>query len=363
MKPYKSSEPLSESFTQLVLRNGRLVEQVIRRPINGATAFIDQLTFVVHRSTFKLLEEVHGIPLENDACYAMAVSYFLEQIFGFGLSHDRGKGANFYKTSYNIGSRDISYGIVAMGSDINRGNRETICVELTATGLGAAKSGWEHRLHHFANMRQVVDFKFTRMDIAHDFIDGGYTIDNALEAYYAGRFTSSFTTPRLRKEGLDWDNDTRKGRTLYVGSRQSSRMLRVYEKGMQLGDEQSPWVRVELELRNHDLVIPVDALLHAGDYFASSYEELSNLIYTIPTRRIEAKKRTVQSSIEHAVKYLRIQGSKAINLLLEHGKTAQEIISIFDPKAGIPEKTHPGRYFCELLDIDYIHRRTSTLTV
>ena len=39
------------------------------------------------------------------------------------------------------------------------------------------------------------------------------------------------------------------GRTLYVGSRESIAYLRLYEKGKQLGDHTSTWVRAELEVK------------------------------------------------------------------------------------------------------------------
>lgn len=43
-----------------------------------------------------------------------------------------------------------------------------------------------------------------------------------------------------------------RGRTFYVGRRENGKLLRVYEKGKQLGAENSPWVRIELELHNKD---------------------------------------------------------------------------------------------------------------
>jgi DNA relaxase NicK len=46
-----------------------------------------------------------------------------------------------------------------------------------------------------------------------------------------------------------------------VGKRKNGKLLRVYEKGKQLGDESSPWVRWELELHNRDRVIPWEVLL------------------------------------------------------------------------------------------------------
>ena len=80
-------------------------------------------------------------------------------------------------------------------------------------------------------------------------------------------------------------------------------------------------------------------------------------------RRIAAKQRAMQAGIEHAVKYLRMQGSKAINMLLGLGLSAEEVITVFDRGAGVPEKVHPGRYFCQLLGINFIHREPDVIPV
>ena len=355
-------KPVSVVESHFVVRNGRLEEHLIRTGTSGNRAFIDQLTFVFHRATISKLMGIATPATESQGVYqdyAIVLSHYLEEIFGFGISADRKKGANFYTYSYQLGDKERNYGIVCMG-----GNKETICVELTATGLSAAIDGWEHRLYRFANRPEMDSFRFTRVDVARDFFDGEYTIEKVLAAYHAGEFTLSITKPRLRKEGLDWDNDTQKGRTLYIGSRQSSRLVRAYEKGKQLGDENSPWLRVELEMRSRDLRIPLDILLHAGDYLAT-YPAFQNnpLLQAEQPKQVEVKKRVIQTSIEHAIKYLRMQGSRAVNMLRGHGKSAEEILSVFDPDAGVPKRTHPGRYFCQLLNIQYFHREPDVIPV
>ena len=57
----------------------------------------------------------------------------------------------------------------------------------------------------------------------------------------------------------------------------NGKMLRIYEKGKQLGDSESPWVRVEAELRNKSRVIPWDALTRPGSYLAGAYPCLAYL--------------------------------------------------------------------------------------
>ena len=63
----------------------------------------------------------------------------------------------------------------------------------------------------------------------------------------------------------------RGGWSLWLGGR----LLRIYEKGKQLGDPLSPWVRWELELHNKDRTIPLDVLIRPGHYLAGGYPCLS----------------------------------------------------------------------------------------
>ncbi len=54
--------------------------------------------------------------------------------------------------------------------------------------------------------------------------------------------------------------------------------MRIYEKGKQLGDPESPWVRWELELHNTDREIPFDVLLQPGRYVAGAYPATAPLM-------------------------------------------------------------------------------------
>ena len=47
----------------------------------------------------------------------------------------------------------------------------------------------------------------------------------------------------------------------YVGKRGNSKFTRVYEKGKQFGDVNSPWVRFETEFRAGDIDIPLEFCL------------------------------------------------------------------------------------------------------
>ena len=121
--------------SQYVIKNGKLVEVMVRTGTGGNQAFIDQLTFVIERGSCarllggRLADGETGSQALYDAC-AVVMSYYLQEIFGFGISKCRNKSANFYRQPYALGGDKAHYGIMAIG-----GNKGTICVELTATGL------------------------------------------------------------------------------------------------------------------------------------------------------------------------------------------------------------------------------------
>ena len=167
------------------------------------TAFIDQLTFVIDKKTcMNLFNEDYK--LDSDIDYVQNLNLWLYEIFGFGVSHDRQKSANFYSSSYNLGDYETSYGVVCIGGGLNPQNESTICVEITATGLNAAEDGWEERLYNWSMLKEVVDFRYTRVDLARDYLSGEQSIENVMSMYREDGFTCSVQKPKLRLEGDDW---------------------------------------------------------------------------------------------------------------------------------------------------------------
>lgn len=88
-----------------------------------------------------------------------------------------------------------------------------------------------------------------------------------------GLFKSAAGGRNPRFERRNYDNP-HEGRTFYVGTRDSGKLCRVYEKGRQLGDRNSKWVRIEVELHSTNREIPLEILLGCGDYLAGAYPAL-----------------------------------------------------------------------------------------
>lgn len=123
--------------------------------------------------------------------------------------------------------------------------------------------------HTVQQWGKSIGAKITRIDLAHDdFLGETVNIEKAKAWYYEGGFTSNGRPPAAKF--ID-DMGSGKGKTLYIGKRQNGKMLRIYEKGRQLGDSSSPWVRVELELRGKNRLIPWDAVNSPATYLAGGY--------------------------------------------------------------------------------------------
>lgn len=120
----------------------------------------------------------------------------------------------------------------------------------------------------------------TRVDLAVDCLQGEYTVEDAREWLQAGEFTAGDGRPPRHSTPGDWlSPQPVYGRTLEIGRRENGKMLRAYEKGLQLapgsGDK---WTRFEVELRNKDREIPLDVVTRCDEYFAGAYLCLQRLL-------------------------------------------------------------------------------------
>ncbi len=117
-------------------------------------------------------------------------------------------------------------------------------------------------------VEQMHKVRITRCDIAVDDVEGRHgTMLDVVDAYKKRQFTRRGNQPSISQVG-DWISDTApKGRTLYIGARTGSAMMRIYEKGRELGIPSSPWIRYELELKSVDVDIPVTILTNPEPFF------------------------------------------------------------------------------------------------
>lgn len=341
-------EQCSTLSTVLVMQNGQIKEIPVKKGV-GTSAHIDAFTVTMPELVFNPLFDA----ITDDEVAAL-ISGTIHEIMGYGL-YTAARGRNGYRMSYLMGNERVSYGYVAFGG---LQQKETVCIHFTGTGLMAAQDGWEHRLYQF-----LQDFapnaRITRCDLAHDFIEGEYTPDQALKDWESGLFTSRYTKPVAECVGSDWLSGTNRGKTLYIGSRKSSKYCRIYEKGKEQGDEQSKWVRFELELKNKDIIIPHDILINPGLYLTGAYPICEQLFinHKEQVARIELKKRQETVSIEHCQKYASMQASSFLNYLHnELNLTKEEVFDfVVNPVAKAPKRLDRAIYDSNNLTIHFIH--------
>jgi phage replication initiation protein len=212
--------------------------------------------------------------------------------FGFTFSMRFGEGA----------------GLVAWGGE---SQRDRVYFSIQGKGCGMvedwpALSAWLTR--HRANIKRV--------DVAHDDFAGAIvTVGWAVDQYEAGGFNAGGRKPRHQLFG-DWIGKDAgvHGRTVGIGNRASGKYCRIYEKGKQLGDPTSPWVRLEVEWRGQDREIPHDVLTRPGQYLAGAYPCLAFLDEEQSRIRTIAKGGTI--AFERAIENARQHSGKLVNLMM-----------------------------------------------
>ena len=229
----------------------------------------------------------------------------------FASLHERKGGLHGYKTSFKIGNTD---GLLAYG-----GQRGTVLVSLPGSAC-ALITDWQACYHLF---HDILKARISRWDGAVDVFDGIPSVDDAVQFYLTDQFTAGGNKPSCSQQG-NWIEADGSGRTFYVGKRKNGKVLRVYEKGKQLGDSSSPWVRWELELHNRDRIIPWDVILEPGKYLAASYACMGWVSEI--QERIRTTRQTATLSYQYLTYYARQAYGPLINVMLEVEGSAEKVI-------------------------------------
>ena len=257
-----------------------------------------------------------------DGCGLLDLFPDLVKLFDIRDITSTGKGWLGYDERYNLGDA----GLLAHGGDSQRGS---IHVELNATGCTRV-TDWD-KVMEWGMAHKVT---ITRVDLAHDDLEGKtVSIEVALQWLDAGDFTTNGRPP----DSLLFDDlGSGKGKTLNVGNRKNGKLCRIYEKGRQLGNPLSPWVRIEVEFRNKSRVIPWDTLINPGHYLAGAYPCLGFLSETQVKIRTITKAVTI--SYARAVHHAEQMVGKLINVMMQfHGGDSLAVVNKLR-RDGIPRR-------------------------
>jgi len=243
------------------------------------------------------------------------------------------KGLYGYKKSVQIYHDKQTVGLI--GYD---GNRSTY---VSLSGGGCA-------LYDMKKLRDLLEFldaKITRVDFAADFLEGCDELGTVrqLKDYYmncrehpvAGE--GFCLTPVLPTAHFNDDCGSGSGSTFYVGKKQNGKELCVYEKGKQLGDTESPWLRVEGRLYSRDRVIPIDCLLSPSSYLAAFYPCLAFIEPSGCSTRVEMCKKQTSISFDRLKHYAKLSYGKLIGYMDYHGYHDSDIVSELK-QSGTPRR-------------------------
>lgn len=257
----------------------------------------------------------------------------LRNFFPRLILNPTGKGWNGYKERHTISNADNfgDLGLIAHGGE---NQRDTASIQLNAQACSLI-TDWQP-LKAWCEQHAS---KITRIDLAHDDITGEVlTIAKGLQWLQDGLFSNNGAREGITavKGRLIDDLGSGDGKTLYVGNRKSGKMLRIYEKGKQLGDKLSLWVRAEVELKDKDRVIPWDVLVNPSHYLAAAYPCLNYL--SAIQHKIKTIKKAVIISMDAAVNHLRNVGGMLVNVMMQkHGGDAFAVVNELK-RAGIPKR-------------------------
>ena len=177
----------------------------------------------------------------------------------------------------------------------------------------------------------------TRVDLAVDCLNGEYTVDDARAWLESGDFTAGEGRPPRHSTPGDWlSPEPYYGRTLEIGRRENGKMLRAYEKGLQLapgsGDK---WTRFEVEIRRKDRDIPLDVLTRCDEYFVGAYVCLQRLL-PVAGERIATHQKEGELSVDRLVHYAREGYGKLLQVLRAH-VDADTLIDLIS-RPGVPRR-------------------------
>ncbi len=318
---------------RLVIRGERLESQT--NPSNG-----ERYQLVSKGSHTHLV--AHPLPKVDGVAFAAITDYlnctfpfhssrlpdFFPQLFAclgekFAPAKDRKRGLHGYTNSFTLGATSAFF---AYGGQSGTGF-------LTIPGEACHMIPDWVALTVF--LRDSLQGRITRWDGAVDDFEGGHPVDYAVKLYQEGKFTAGGNEPSCSQNG-NWIKPDGKGRTLYIGKRENGKMLRVYEKGMQLGAAWHPWVRWEVEMHNVDRVIPWEVLLEPGKYVAGAYPNALNWVQE-EMQRIRTLQKTATLSYEHLAHYASVAYGKLINVMLQVEGSPEKVLKKLS-RSGLPSR-------------------------
>lgn len=217
-----------------------------------------------------------------------------------------------YHAAVKIGD----FGIAAAG-----GNNATCLLSLTGHAFASADVELPQRLYSF--VMAIRSAKLTRIDIAYDDFDGSlFRVRNIPEEWRIGMYSPARSPrpPKFQQLG-EWasDDPDGKGLTAQIGSRAAGKVIRIYEKGRQLGIPSSEWVRAEAELRNSVFNLVPEMLVRPSAFFVMLCPSFARIAYQGEASKLQRTAREALDSLDAVLNVISHQYGGYLHVLREEG--------------------------------------------
>jgi len=274
----------------------------------------------------------------EDGSTAMEVAQHVFAFFfagcGLALADEVGRG-RFYKSRVSIRNASGDHvGLIEMGGDATARDGGTIAtarIELTGDGCRiysgcAAGSGHAKRWLMLRAKLESCAGRITRIDVCADDLTGLYPISVAQRWWESGEFDNRGQRPKAK---LHNDFDSGDGKTLEVGSRKSEKFMRVYEKGRQLGDKDSPWVRFEAEFKSsRRKELSLDILRNPAGYLLGAYPILKFI--DAVASRIDVTDAANAATWKSARRHIKRQYGATLHFILKNTPDAESAVRVIE---------------------------------
>jgi len=277
---------------------------------------VDYLSITFNLSAYMPSELDNIIKIQN----------FIEQLTMYypGLTYaPLNKGLFGYKQSMAFVRNGGGCGL--MGFD---GNNDSCYVSFSGQGCVGVDMG---KLRVF--YQSLPGCKITRIDLAHDDLQCKNTIHDYKKMALRGDFAIKGVAPSTRF--ID-DMGSDLGCTLYVGRKKNGNEACIYEKGKQLGDKLSKWLRFEGRITAVDRVVPFEAMTQPADYLAALYPPFAHFSST--HQYIEILREASNIALDNLMDYASIAYGKLFWYLREVKKLTDSQIVQKLVRDGVPKR-------------------------
>lgn len=313
---------------RLVLTDAGVRIELPRNGASGEACFIDYASLTFGEGAVRHL--IEGCSPFSDQEHADVIGrYARDALLGVNCEvSDMRTGVFGYEAASKIGD----YGISAAG-----GNNSTCYLSFTGQAFAVADEGFSERLHNF--VMGIGSAQLTRIDLAFDDPVGNLFLLRKIPArWQAGEFSSP-RSPRLPKfeQRGPWlaDDPDGSGLTAYIGARASGKLLRIYEKGKQLGDTKSEWVRAEAELRNSVFSLVPDMLIHPSAFFVMLCPAFASIAYMGKPEKLHRQAGEALTSLDAVLDVIKTQYGGYLDVLRKESYFASDT-ELLDRLSRVP---------------------------